>query len=109
MRISRSLKVMIVALPAGAWLLRSDAGPGRTLAIAAGAVVVTFAWTALNPRRSVVATAASETAATPVCAEYRDSAAEQRIPRPPTGRGARDVRCPASRATTRARRPTRRH
>lgn len=106
MRISPPLKAVFVALPAAAWIAQSDATLGRTLALAAGAALVTFAWIILSPPRRAATPAARP--AEHECSEHLHDLEEHRISRSPTGRGARNVRCPASRATARARRSTRR-
>ncbi len=106
MRISPPLRGVIVALPTAAWLAQSDATLGGTLALAAGAAFVTFAWIMYTPPRPTAHPAAQP--AERECSEHRHGSGERRIARVPSGRGARDVRCPASRATARARRSTRR-
>jgi hypothetical protein len=113
MRISPPLEAVIVALPTGAWIVQRDASLGGTLALAAGAAFFTFAWIVLSPARPATAVpAAAVPAAQPAapdgCSEHRHGAGERRISRRPTRRGARDVRCSASRATARARRSARR-
>lgn len=105
MRISPPLKAVIVALPTAAWLAHSDASVGATLALAAGAALCTFAWIVFSPPRPKTK---AEQPAGRDCSEQRHGTEEHRVSRTPTGRGARDVRCPASRATARARRSSRR-
>lgn len=107
MRISAPLRVVIVALPAGAWLVQAGAGVGHALALAAGAAFFTLAWIVLAPPRPG-AGPGPQADQLDGCSEHRHDTSERRISRTPTGRGARDVRCPASRATARARRSTRR-
>lgn len=106
MRISPPLKAVIVALPTAAWVARSDMSVGATLALAAGAALFTFAWLVLSPPRPAEPPVAQDREHD--CSEHRQGLEEHRISRTPAGRGARDVRCPASRATVRARRSTRR-
>jgi hypothetical protein len=103
MRISPPLKVVIVALSAGAWLTQADASVARTIAFAAGA---TFAWIMFGRPRP--AASAPAPAGARGCSRHRHGQVQHRISRTPCGRGARDVRCRASRATARARRSTRR-
>ncbi len=106
MRLSPPLRAIIVALPMAAWLTRSDATVASTLALAAGAALVTFAWIMyVAPRRTAIP---APRPAEVQCAEHRHGSGEHRITRAPSGRGAHDVRCPASGATARTRRSTRR-
>jgi hypothetical protein len=103
MRTSRIIMALLVAAPAGLWLMHEHAGLGRTLVFAAGAALVAAAWTAL-PARCLDAAAPALAALPPA----RRSCADRRIAARPAGRLARDVGCPASRATAPARRSTRR-
>jgi hypothetical protein len=107
MRISPPLKALIVALPTGAWIVQRDASLGATLALTAGAALVTYAWIVLASSRPAPAVPPAPTPQRGCSAQRHDGGAP-RISRRPTRRGARDVRCCASRATTRARRSARR-
>ncbi len=98
-RISAALKAAIVALATVAWLTQAHASVGRALALAAGAALVAFGWIVLSAARAV-------TPAPPVAPLAEQAYAEQQ--RVPTGRPARDVRCPASHAGARPRRSSRR-
>jgi len=109
MRIAPWHKTVIVAPPTAAWLTQSDAGTWTTIGVVVGAaylafIGVLFAW----PPLPVVAAPVPAATAARICSEPRHGAAEHRISRRPTRRGPRDLRCPASRATARARRSTRR-
>lgn len=109
MRISPSLKAVIVALPTGAWLVHAQPNLARTLAVVAGAALLALAWIVFMPSRPAPAAAgAGDLDGGRACSEHRPGATEQRMGRTPTSRFARDVRCPVSRATTRARRSARR-
>jgi len=117
MRISPPLKAMIVALPTGTWIVQRDASLGATLALAAGAALVTYAWIVLSPSRPAPArpaparpapAAPAAPAAQRGCSAQRHDGGAPRISRRPTRRGARDVRCCASRATASGRRSARR-
>jgi hypothetical protein len=100
---SALMKTLLVAIPAGLWLAQGHASLGQTLELVAGVALVTWAWIALRSRRKAVP--ATEPAPPPVALTRRGDC---RIERPPPGRLARDLRCPASRATALARRSTRR-
>jgi hypothetical protein len=100
---SALMKTLLVAIPAGLWLAQGHASLGQTLELTAGVALVTWAWITLrSPRKAVPLT---EPAPPPVTLTRRGDC---RIERPPPGRLARDLRCPASRATALARRSTRR-
>ena len=107
MNTSRPIKALIVALPTVLVLSQADA------LIGAGAVLLTYVWIRLSATPAAGPASAAKPARNP-CDDHRRNAvahrgAEQhRIARTPTGRGPRDQRCPASRATARARRSTRR-
>jgi hypothetical protein len=103
METSALMKTLLVATPAGLWLAQGHASPGQTLELVAGAALVTWAWIALSARREPIGAAVP---ATPLIALTRRG--DCRIERTPRGRLARDLRCPASRATSLARRSTRR-
>jgi hypothetical protein len=101
---SALMKTLLVATPAGLWLAQGHAGLGQTLALAAGAALATWAWIALaGAAREPIPT--TEPASQPVTLVRRGDC---RLERTPTGRLARDLRCPAFRATSLARRSTRR-
>ncbi len=108
MEISPPLKAVVVALPTAAWIVQTNAGRASTLALATGAALLTFAWIVVSRPRPASASCAPQPAERASCSEHRHGSGEHRIVRTPTGRGARDVRCHASRATARARRSTRR-
>jgi hypothetical protein len=97
------MKTLLVALPAGLWLAQGHASLGQTLELIAGVALVTWAWIAL--RSSPQGLPATEPAQPPVALARRGDC---RLERSPPGRLARDLRCPASRATAPARRSTRR-
>jgi hypothetical protein len=97
------MKTLLVAIPAGLWLAQGHASLGQTLELVAGVALVTWAWIALRSTRKAVP--ATEPAPPPVALTRRGDC---RIARTPPGRLARDLRCPASRATAPARRSTRR-
>jgi hypothetical protein len=103
MRTSPLTKALLVAIPAGLWLALGHASLGQALPLVAGAVLVTWAWIELTAGHEVAS--APIPAATPGAHRSRTDC---RIPRTPGRRPARDLRCPASRATARARRSTRR-
>ena len=96
-------KAIAVALAAGAWWLQAGPTLGTTLALAAGAALVAFAWISLAPARPA-AGAARGCSDAPASAPEHDRISRTTVPR----RMPRDVRCTASRATARARRSTRR-
>jgi hypothetical protein len=112
MRIHPWLKPVIVAVPCAAWLMQADAGTWSTIALVVGAAYVAFAWMLFTPPPPRRAAAAIAPVATPAvtrrCYEQRHGAARNQISHRPTRRGPRDLRCPASGATARARRSTRR-
>jgi hypothetical protein len=110
MRIGPPLKALIVALPTGAWIVQRDASLGATLALAAGAALVTYAWIVLSPSPPAppVPAAPAAPAAQRGCSVQRHDGGAPRISRRPTRRGARNVRCRASRARARGRRSARR-
>jgi hypothetical protein len=111
MRIRPSLKPVIVAVPCAAWLMQADAGTWSTIALVLGAAYVAFAWMVFVPRPRPAAAALAATATAAVgnrCYEQRHGAARNVISHRPTRRGPRDLRCPTSAATARARRSTRR-
>ena len=93
-------KAAVVGAPTGLWLLLGAAGVASALALVAAAALVALAWVRLEMGLSRRAAIAPRPA--------YDAVAAQRIDRTPTGRSARNVRCPATRATARARRSTRR-
>lgn len=101
---SALMKTLLVAIPAGLWLAQGQASLAQTLALLAGAALVTWAWIVLAgaPRTALPAT---EPAQQPVALARRGDC---RLERTPPGRLARDLRCPASRPTALARRSTRR-
>ena len=95
-------KTLLVAIPAGLWLTQGHTSLGQTLALLAGAALVTWAWIALSSPREPMHW--PEPATQPVVLTRRGDC---RIERTPRGRLARDLRCPGSGATVRARRSTR--
>ena len=103
MATSALMKTLLVAIPAGLWLARGHASLGQTLALVAGAALVTWAWIALSARREPLGAAVPATQ--PVALTRRGDC---RIERTAGRRLARDLRCPASRTTALARRSTRR-
>jgi hypothetical protein len=109
MRTSPPAKAVIVALAAGAWVLRTDPDLGHTLAIVAGAALFTFAWLRRSAQRGRVMTPPANELAAGGGSAHPHIAAQQRISRTHAGRGARDLRCPATRVPTRARRSSRRY
>jgi hypothetical protein len=96
-------KTLLVAIPAGLWLAQGHASLGQTLELTAGVALVTWAWIALGSARKALPATGPTTQ--PIALEPRD---ERRIERAARGRFARDLHCPASRATARAHRSTRR-
>ena len=101
---SRLTKIAFVGLPAALLLSLGDRGLGRALAIVAGAALIGFAWSRFE-RRAAPPAAPSGAQAGERHDRERRTASDRRIDRTPTGRGRRDVRCPArTRATARARR-----
>lgn len=112
MRPRRSTKALLVTIVAGLWLAQGHASVARTIVFVLGAALLTWAWIASWSGRPTAGARAPRRASAPGSAcppvVHKHRAAHRRIERKPRGRIARDVRCPVSRATARARRSTRR-
>jgi len=103
------MKALLVAIPSGLWLALQHATLAQTLALAAGAALVTWAWIELAALPQVAPLPRPAVApARPAAPAAHRCRRDCRIPRTPSGRSARDLRCPAFRATAPARRSTRR-
>ncbi|MEA2222642.1 MAG: hypothetical protein QOH83_1018 [Solirubrobacteraceae bacterium] len=100
---SALMRTLLVAIPAGLWLAQGHASLGQTLELVAGVALVTWAWIALRSTRKAMPE--TDPAQQPVALTRRGDC---RLERTQRGRPPRDLHCPASGATSLARRSTRR-